>query len=50
MAFSRVGGFEGLKELALQDQSESFKEFQKKHPGVYTRNVVYKEVVDKAHV
>ena len=45
VAFSRVGSFQGLRVLALPHDSDTMKKFLEQNPGVYTRNIVYHEVL-----
>ena len=45
VAFSRVGSFQGLRVLSLPYASDKMEKFLENNPGVYTRNVVYQEVL-----
>jgi len=45
VAMSRVGSFEQLHVLAVQDCDERLAKFRENKTGVYTRNVVYREVL-----
>ena len=46
VALSRVGSFDALKILIVPEDTEEVRKFLTDNPGVYTRNVVYREVLD----
>ena len=45
VAFSRVGSFEKLHVLARDPDDGAKVTFIDKNPGIYTRNIVYQEVL-----
>jgi len=47
VAFSRVGSFEKLHVLARDPDDGAKVTFIDKNPGIYTRNIVYQEVLGR---
>jgi len=45
---SRVGSFSGVRVLTSPPEGDAVKEYLERCPGMYTRNVVYSEVLRDA--